>query len=47
MLDPGRSVGPDTLTADQTRPLVDGDCGIDVGRVTQPDLNSQAGSLGE
>ena len=39
MLKPGRSVGPNTLTAGQIRPLVDGDCGIDSSRVTQPDHN--------
>jgi 3-oxoacyl-[acyl-carrier protein] reductase len=43
---PGRPVGPDTLMASQTRPLVDGNRSLDVGRVTQPDLNSQAESLG-
>jgi hypothetical protein len=45
MLDPGRSVGPHTPTAGQIRPLVDGNRGIDIGRVTQPDQNRHAEKL--
>jgi hypothetical protein len=44
-LNPGRSVGPITLAAGEIRPLVDGNCGIDISRVTQPDQNRQAKSL--
>jgi len=44
-LNPGRSVGPNTLTARQIRPLVDGNCGIDITRVTQPDQNRHAEKL--
>ena len=34
MLNPGGPVGPNTLTASQSRALVDGNCGIDISRVT-------------
>lgn len=44
-LDPVRSVGPNTLTAGQIRPLVDGNCGIDISRVTQADQNRHAEKL--
>ncbi len=46
MLNPGGPVGPITLTAGQGRPLVDGNCGIDISRITQPDPNGHAESLG-
>jgi hypothetical protein len=45
-LDAGRAVGPNTLTAGEIRPLVDGDCGIDISCVTQLDQNRHAESLG-
>ena len=44
-LNPGGSIGPNTLTARQIRPLVDGNCGIDISRVTQPDQNRHAEKL--
>ncbi len=44
-LNPGRSLGPRGLTAGEVGPLVDGDCGIDISRVTHPDLNRHAERL--
>lgn len=44
-LNPGRSVGPNSLTAGQIRPLVDGNCGIDISGVTEPDQDRHAESL--
>jgi len=44
-LNPGRSVGPNTLTAGESCPLVDGNGGIYISHVTQPDQNRHAESL--
>jgi hypothetical protein len=44
-LAPDRPIGPNTLTADQIRPLVDGNCGIDISCVTQPDQDRHAETL--
>jgi hypothetical protein len=34
VLDAGGSARPDALTPGEIRPLIDGNCGIDIGRVT-------------
>ena len=48
MVNTGRSVRPTTLSERQIRPLVDGNRGVDISRlsrVSQPDQNRQADSL--
>ena len=42
LLDPGRAVRPDALAPGEVRPLVDGDRGIDVSRLAEPDQNRHA-----
>jgi hypothetical protein len=44
-LAPGRPIRPITLTAGQIRPLVDGNCGIDISCVAQPDHDRHAETL--
>lgn len=45
LLNPGRSVGPNTLTAGEIRLLVDRNRGIDISWITQPNQNRHAKSL--
>jgi hypothetical protein len=45
LLDPGRSVGPNSVTADEIRPLVGRNCCIDISSFTQPEENCHAESL--